>query len=145
MLVSLRLLSGGGESGRVLAADGFGIILDHRASSLWRIVMAAKSVAGDYFDVDGQLLEIKRQLRQKGGYPFDLQELQRALHLIIIGEFRPTPRRVYPEYIPLREYVITDDPFAVVRRQREEPPRSMIYQDYLWKRAFARRIAAGNV
>ena len=113
--------------------------------------MAAKSVvrehtisADTYYEIDGQLDEIKRQLRQKTGYPHDLSALKRALHLIIIGEFRPPPKRAYPEYIPLRDRVITDDPFAAVRMARREAPRSMIYKDYLWKRSFARRVVNGD-
>jgi hypothetical protein len=40
----------------------------------------ATQVTGElYFDIDGQLAEIKRQLRQPNGYPFDTGQLKRAL------------------------------------------------------------------
>ncbi len=48
------------------------------------------SVAGDrevYYVIDGKLLELKRQLRQKGGYPFDLTLLERSLQNLIEGRF----------------------------------------------------------
>ncbi len=46
----------------------------------------AQRVAGeDYFGIDGQLLEIKRQLRQPNGYPFDITKLRAHLQLAING------------------------------------------------------------
>ncbi len=48
----------------------------------------AIQVAGEtYFDIDGQLHEIKRQLRQSSGYPFDPADLQKALQRAIEGKF----------------------------------------------------------
>jgi hypothetical protein len=48
----------------------------------------ANEVAGElYYDLDGQLLEIKRQLRQKGGYPFDPMKLKGFLQKAIEGKF----------------------------------------------------------
>ncbi len=53
-----------------------------------RIVMAKTIVAGDmYQQLDGQLFEIKRQLRQPDGYPFDPQLLKLGLQQIIEGKF----------------------------------------------------------
>lgn len=50
--------------------------------------MAGYTVAGDlYYEIDGQLLEIKRQLRQHGGYPCDPRDLRDALQDIIEGRF----------------------------------------------------------
>ncbi|MDP2587614.1 MAG: hypothetical protein Q8P33_02475 [bacterium] len=51
--------------------------------------MASKVVvAGElYFEIDGKLHEIKRQIRQKGGYPYDPQALNNALHKIVMGDF----------------------------------------------------------
>jgi len=50
--------------------------------------MAPQSVAGDlYFDLDGQLSEIKRQLRQPNGYPFDPFQLKAHLQAAIEGRF----------------------------------------------------------
>ena len=48
----------------------------------------AQRVAGDlYHDLDGQLHEIKRQLRQLSGYPFDPEDLRRHLKSAIEGKF----------------------------------------------------------
>lgn len=51
----------------------------------------AKCVAGElYHDLDGQLSEIKRQLRQPNGYPYDPYALKNALQCIIEGKFDNT-------------------------------------------------------
>lgn len=48
--------------------------------------MASTHVAGDlYVDIDGQLMEIKRQLRQKEGYPYDPIKLVEHLQAAIEG------------------------------------------------------------
>lgn len=48
----------------------------------------AQRVAGDlYYDLDGQLNEIKRQLRQNSGYPFDPMALKRHLQKAVEGKF----------------------------------------------------------
>ena len=48
----------------------------------------ATKVAGElYYELDGQLLEIKRQLRQLNGYPFDPNLLKVALQSAIEGIF----------------------------------------------------------
>ena len=53
--------------------------------------MAVK-VAGDlYYELDGQLHELKRQLRQPSGYPFDLARLRRYLQGAIEGLFDGEP------------------------------------------------------
>ncbi|PIR91964.1 hypothetical protein COU01_04345 [Candidatus Falkowbacteria bacterium CG10_big_fil_rev_8_21_14_0_10_44_15] len=53
----------------------------------------ATQVAGElYYDLDGQMLEIKRQLRQKNGYPFNPQELQLHLQAAVEGRFKPIER-----------------------------------------------------
>lgn len=49
--------------------------------------MAAQVTGELYYDVDGQLLEIKRQLRQLNGYPFDPDKLKIALQNAIEGKF----------------------------------------------------------
>lgn len=47
----------------------------------------ANIVTGEeYMAVDGQLHEIKRQLRQPNGYPFDLAGLKRGLQTLIEGK-----------------------------------------------------------
>jgi hypothetical protein len=48
----------------------------------------AQRVKGDlYFELDGQLVEIKRQLRQSNGYPFDPKLLRAHLQAGIEGRF----------------------------------------------------------
>ncbi len=48
----------------------------------------AFSVAGDlYFEIDGQLHEIKRLLRQKRGCPYDPALVKKALQAIVEGRF----------------------------------------------------------
>lgn len=48
--------------------------------------MAPKRVAGDlYADIDGQIMEIKRQLRQKEGYPYDPMQLVEHFQAAIEG------------------------------------------------------------
>ncbi len=52
--------------------------------------MAYNFVEGDlriYYDLDGQLEEFKRQLRQKGGYPYDPMLLRDFLQRGIEGKF----------------------------------------------------------
>lgn len=58
-----------------------------RATVKEDIVMAQR-VAGElYWDLDGQLLEIKRQLRQLSGYPFDAMRLKTHLQDAAEGRF----------------------------------------------------------
>lgn len=49
--------------------------------------MAVKVASGQYYDIDGQLLEIKRQLRQSTGYSFDPNQLKEFLQLAVEGKF----------------------------------------------------------
>jgi hypothetical protein len=52
----------------------------------------ASIVTGDlYHRIDGQLLEIKRQLRQHEGYPYKPEDLQKALQEIIEGRISSPP------------------------------------------------------
>lgn len=52
--------------------------------------MANQIVAGEqYYELDGQLLEIKRQLRQSSGYPFNPYQLKLHLQDAIEGKFGP--------------------------------------------------------
>ncbi|MBI1971372.1 MAG: hypothetical protein HYS52_00795 [Candidatus Wildermuthbacteria bacterium] len=51
--------------------------------------MAGTTVTGDlYRQIDKKLEEIKRQLRQKVGYPFDPMKLQKGLQALIEGRFQ---------------------------------------------------------
>ncbi|MDD5251954.1 MAG: hypothetical protein PHT12_04960 [Patescibacteria group bacterium] len=52
--------------------------------------MANPVEAETYRDLDRQLLELKRQLNQGGGYPYSPTVLGRALQDIIDGRLRPT-------------------------------------------------------
>lgn len=59
-------------------------------------VMANNIVTGErYFDLHGKMHEIDRQLRQKNGYPFDLERLSRALQAIVDGRFWDAVRLDY--------------------------------------------------
>lgn len=52
----------------------------------------ATIVTGDlYHKIDGQLLEIKQQLRQHEGYPYKPKDLQKALQEVIEGRIVPLP------------------------------------------------------
>ncbi len=56
-----------------------------------RIVMAT-IVAGEMYEkLDGQLFEIKRQMRQPNGYPHDPEVLSRGLQQLIEGNFGTQP------------------------------------------------------
>lgn len=53
----------------------------------------ATIVKGELYEsLDGKLHELKRQIRQKGGYPFDPVRLDRALHDLIEGRLETTGR-----------------------------------------------------
>jgi hypothetical protein len=63
--------------------------------------MAGNTVTGkEYYDLDGQLLEIKRQLRQNSGYPFDAYRLGKALQDIIEGRFKLRESERFWRYAP---------------------------------------------
>ncbi|MDE1919493.1 MAG: hypothetical protein KGH56_02215 [Patescibacteria group bacterium] len=49
--------------------------------------MAIKVTGEQYYELDGQLTEIKRQLRQPNGYPFNPDRLKVALQDAIEGKF----------------------------------------------------------
>lgn len=62
----------------------------------------AKKVEGEkYYQIDGQLLEIKRQLRQENGYPFDEDELKKHLQDAIEGRFKYVGD---PKSIPIKPF-----------------------------------------
>lgn len=49
----------------------------------------ATQVTGDlYMGLDGKLIEIKRQIRQPGGYPFDPEKLNKFLQRAVEGRFQ---------------------------------------------------------
>src|SRR6266851_9492858 len=57
-------------------------------SSTGRKSVMAHVVTGElYFQIDGQLHEIKRQLRQESGYPYSPYQLKTALQAAIEGNF----------------------------------------------------------
>ena len=49
--------------------------------------MAQQVSRAMYYELDGQLWEIKRQLRQQSGYSFDPEQLRKALQAVIEGRF----------------------------------------------------------
>ncbi len=49
--------------------------------------MATVVTGNRYYELDGKLGEIRRQLRQEKGYPFNLDQLDRALQAIVEGRF----------------------------------------------------------
>ncbi|MFI5260476.1 MAG: hypothetical protein ACHQU0_01615 [Candidatus Paceibacteria bacterium] len=49
--------------------------------------MATPVAGAMYYDLDGQLSEIKRQLRQPNGYPYNPEQLKYALQQAIEGKF----------------------------------------------------------
>ena len=57
----------------------------------------AQTVTGEqYYAIDGQLAEIKRQLRQPSGYPFDPNQLKSALQAVVEGRFCLQPDILRP-------------------------------------------------
>lgn len=81
----------------------------------------------DYFEIDGMVLELKRQLRQRGGYPFNLVALKKHLQIAIEGAFegaRPCPVLKQNktksgwrllQHVPKRVFVASDfEPIPVV-------------------------------
>ncbi len=75
-----------------------------------KIVMAKYTVAGNqYFDIDGQILEIKRQLRHKGGSPIDPELVSLAFQDIIEGKFGDIKKKRVdfnqPEIVPYLELI----------------------------------------
>jgi hypothetical protein len=49
--------------------------------------MTTKVTGDQYEKLDAKLFEIKRQIRQKGGYPYDVNTLEKSLQLLIEGKF----------------------------------------------------------
>lgn len=58
--------------------------------------MAQQVSPAMYYELDGQLSEIKRQIRQPAGYPFDANELKDALQSIIEGRFKARNTNTFP-------------------------------------------------
>ena len=65
------------------------------------VVMATKVSGEQYYGLDGQLLEIKRQLRQEDGYPFDPEELKNYLQTAIEGRFSGSRKRSSNKFLRL--------------------------------------------
>lgn len=81
--------------------------------------MAPKRVAGDlYADIDGQMLEIKRQLRQRDGYPYDPMQLVDHLQAAIEGNLVNRHGKLFmgmKNKIPLLEEIGTTEILAQER------------------------------
>lgn len=54
--------------------------------------MATQVTGGLYEELDGKLVEIKRQMRQAGGYPFDPEKLNMFLQRAVEGRFNDGQR-----------------------------------------------------
>lgn len=69
--------------------------------------------AEEYRDIDGQLHEIKRQLRQEKGYPFNPKQLTRVLQAVIEGRFEAVggqfPCQIYAADIIPGEWRVVED------------------------------------
>ena len=51
-------------------------------------IVMAEIVTGELYEkLDAKLFEIKRQIRQKGGYPYDPEALDKALQKVVEGRF----------------------------------------------------------
>lgn len=73
--------------------------------------MAGYPVSGDlYWELDGKLWEIKRQLRQPSGYPFDPGKLNDALQWVIEGKFMEERGGVV---VPVQKPVVASRDFPV--------------------------------
>ncbi len=66
--------------------------------------MATKVTGDQYYDLDGQLAEIKRQLRQQGGYPYDPEKLKKCLQDAIEGRFERVVFMDRPKTIPTKPF-----------------------------------------
>ena len=77
--------------------------------------MAGITVAGElYHDLDGQFLEIKRQLRQPGGYPFNPEVLRGVLQDVIEGRFYANGRAAeMSPPIPILSRLYADEKITV--------------------------------
>jgi hypothetical protein len=56
------------------------------------IVMSTILTGDQYVELDGKFAEIKRQMRQPGGYPFDPEKLNRFLQRAVEGRFDDNQR-----------------------------------------------------
>lgn len=63
--------------------------------------MATKVAGERYYELDGQLLEIKRQLRQLNGYPFDPEILKIHLRAAIEGRFNMSVEKIAYNFLKL--------------------------------------------
>jgi len=66
--------------------------------------MAIKVEGEKYYDLDGQLLEIKRQLRQPNGYPYDPEKLRRHLQNAVEGKLEQVTLVLNSKSIPTKPF-----------------------------------------
>jgi len=83
--------------------------------------MAIKDEANLFVEIDGQLHEIKRQLRQPSGYPFYLGDLKSHLQAAIEGQFNLAAFRETGELAGVK-IVIPALPRPTIRKLRKEFP-----------------------
>ena len=82
--------------------------------------MATKVEGELYYDLDGQLVEIKRQIRQTTGYPFNPYQLKVALQNVIEGKFDGVPKEEPKKHVPLFSVVATTNLGAVVGKKTKK-------------------------
>lgn len=70
-----------------------------------------------YYDLDGKLGEIKRQLRQRGGYPFDIEALEKHLQDAVEGRFNMDALTVGKVFLTVKlgQYPTIDALRAVIK------------------------------
>lgn len=91
----------------------------------------ATQVAGEmYYELDGQLGEIKRQLRQPNGYPFNPEQLKIALQNAIEGKFPELPI-VEPQKQSLFSVIATTNLGTLGEKKTAEcfPKPRYVYRD----------------
>lgn len=89
------------------------------ATKIKEIVMATIVTGEEYYDLDGQLGEIKRQIRQKDGYPFDPAELKKALQAVIEGRFTAIVSAASNFFTPILDANLPEKYQAIVAKYRQ--------------------------
>ncbi len=95
--------------------------------------MAGTPVTGDlYYEIDGKLMEIKRQLRQKKGYPFNPYYLRLLLQSVIEGTILPLGWKTF------RFLTVGYGPVGWILNELEGAGRQVTSEakDFMWSDAF---------
>ncbi|MDP2909677.1 MAG: hypothetical protein Q8N69_01230 [bacterium] len=124
----------------------------------------ATQVTGDlYVELDGKLCEIKRQMRQPGGYPFDPEKLNRFLQRAVEGrldgqQWREENGVIYlevtsdgatgPEWVERLEgkgFRLSDYAKSVLRSQDFKPTNGVTYRIAVRKGTLSGRITTSEI